>query len=128
MEIKIKTGIEHQQSEEVVYEKTAASFGSGLVEVYASPAMISLMEKTCMQSIMPFLPSHLGTVGTLVNVKHIKATPIGKIVSCKSKLIEVDNKKLVFEVKAYDNEGVIGKGIHERFIIDTKKFISQINM
>jgi predicted thioesterase len=126
MNIEIPSGINHTISEQVVYEKTAASYGSGLVEVYATPAMISLMERTCMTSVLPFLPEAYATVVTKVDIKHVKATPIGMKVSCSSELIEVDSNRLVFKVVARDEQDVIGMGIHERYIIDVNRFMSKI--
>lgn len=125
MDICIEKGIEGFEEQIVSYEDTAAKYGSGLVEVFATPAMIALMEKTCLKSVLPFLPEGFGTVGTMVNVFHTKATPLGMKVTCESKLIEVDRKRLLFEVVAKDEVGEIGKGFHERFIIDIKKFMER---
>lgn len=125
MEISIKTGIKGKEQQLVVYDDTAAKYGSGLVEVFATPAMIAMMEKTCLKSVIPFLPQGFGTVGTKVNIVHTKATPIGMTVTCNSKLIEVDRKRLVFEVICHDEEAEIGRGTHERFIIDVNKFMSK---
>ncbi len=126
MEINIKPQIKGHQEEIVSYETTAAKYGSGLVEVYATPAMIALMENTCMKSVLPYLPQGFNTVGTKVNIEHLKATPIGMKVWCNSELIEVDRRRLVFRVTAFDEKGEIGRGIHERFIIDVEKFMSKL--
>jgi fluoroacetyl-CoA thioesterase len=126
MENIIELGITHQETEEVTYNKTAASYESGLLEVYATPAMISLMEKTCMLSVAEILRKEQSTVGTLVNIRHIKASKKGEIIKCTSKLIEIDRRRLVFEIEARDGEGLIGHGIHERFIVDIDKFLAKI--
>ena len=112
--------------ETVTPEMSAARVGSGLVDVFATPMMIALVEKTCNESVLPFLDEGQGTVGTLVNVAHTAATPIGMRVWCESELVEVDRRRLVFKVKAFDECGAIGEGSHERFIIDTAKFIEKV--
>ena len=115
--------------EEIVVNKdvTAAAIGSGMVEVFATPMMIALMENTCAKSVASHLQADESTVGTHVNVSHCAATPIGMKVYCKSELIEIDRRKLTFKVTAYDERGMIGEGLHERFIIDSKKFQAKIN-
>ncbi|HNQ69272.1 MAG TPA: thioesterase family protein [Bacteroidales bacterium] len=125
METNLKPGIKGLEEQIVVFEDTAAKYGSGLVEVFATPAMIAMMEKTCLKSVLPFLPDGFGTVGTKVNIAHIKATPVGMKVFCESELVEVDGRRLVFRLIARDEQGEIGNGQHERFIIDVKKFMSK---
>ena len=110
----------------VTPEMSAARVGSGLVDVLATPMMISLIEKTCNECVLPHLDEGQGTVGTLVNVAHTAATPIGMRVWCDAELVEVDRRRLVFRVKAYDECGPIGEGTHERFIIDTAKFTAKV--
>jgi predicted thioesterase len=107
-------------------ENTASKYGSGLIDVFATPAMIALMEQTAQLSIQPFLPEGKITLGIEVNIKHLKATPIGVLVKCNSKLIEIDGKTLLFEVFAYDETGLIGKGTHTRYIVDANKFIEKL--
>lgn len=111
----------------VTPELTAARIGSGLVEVFATPMMIALIEQTCLESVLPYLEEGQGTVGTLVNVTHSAATPVGMRVWCDSELVEVDRRRLVFSVKVYDECGPIGEGRHERFIIDSAKFQAKID-
>ncbi|MCL1980978.1 MAG: thioesterase family protein [Proteobacteria bacterium] len=126
MEIEIPTGVKGRQEVMVTPETTAARYGSGLVEVYATPAMVALMEKTCLASVLPYLPEGFGTVGVKVDIAHTKATPIGIKVTCESTLVEVDRRRLVFEFTVCDVKGEIGRGRHERFIIDTGKFMDKL--
>lgn len=126
MDFKIETGLLGHEEQIVIYEDTAAKYGSGLVEVFATPAMIAMMEKTCLNSVLTYLPDGMGTVGTKVEIVHTKATPIGMKVFCDSKLIEVDRRRLVFEVISRDEQGEIGRGKHERFIIDVAKFMNSL--
>jgi len=122
----IKLGINGEESEVVCHDNTAAAYGSGLVEVYATPAMIALMEKTCYRSVMPYLSEGEGTVGTRVDISHKKASPLGTVITCKSEIIEIDRRRIVFKVEAFDDKGdMIGDGTHERFVINVEKFMSR---
>lgn len=89
--------------------------------------MIALMESTALQTVAEYLPEGYNTVGTHVNIKHLKATPVGMKVYCEAELLEVDGNKLKFQVEAFDEEGKIGTGEHKRFIIDEQRFMKQIS-
>ena len=115
-------GIQGEKKEQVTQENTALTMKSGALKVYATPAMIALMEQAAYTSVAGELEEGQGTVGTLMNVSHISATPVGMEVTAKSELVKVDGRKLVFHVEAYDERGKIGEGEHERFIIDNEKF------
>lgn len=121
----MEIGITGVQVITVKDEQTAKHLGSGDLAVFGTPYMIALMENTARQSVQPYIEETQGTVGTLVSVKHLAATPVGMEVRCESRLIEIDRKRLVFEVKAYDACGLIGEGLHERFIIDNQKFMQK---
>ena len=84
--------------------------------------MIALMENTAFDSVASELDEGCGTVGTGLNIKHVAATPVGMKVTCESELIKIDGRALTFEVKAYDEKGLIGHGEHERFIVFEDKF------
>ena len=118
----LATGIQGEKKEQVTQENTAHTVKSGALKVYATPAMIALMEQAAYTSVAGELEEGQGTVGTLMNVSHISATPVGMEVTAKSELVKVDGRKLVFHVEAYDERGKIGEGEHERFIIDNEKF------
>lgn len=121
----MEAGIKHTVTVTVAAKDTALVHGSGTLEVLATPAMIALMEKTAMESVSEHLGEGEATVGTLINVKHLSATPVGCAVTCESELIEVDGRRLVFAVKAWDNGGIIGEGVHERFVIKAERFFEK---
>ncbi len=122
----MKTGITNEIEIIVTKKDTAMAYGSGLVEVYATPAMVALMEKAALEVVAPHLEEGKNTVGTEICIKHVKATVVGKKVKAIATLTEADGPKLRFDVKAYDEDGLIGTGTHKRYIIDEKKFMSAI--
>ncbi len=124
--MKIEIGTKGIERITVTQDLTATAYGSGLVDVFATPAMIALMEKTCQLSVQALLPSEHITLGTMVNVKHLKATPIGRAVECTSELIGQDDRKLIFAVHAFDEFGMIGEGLHERFIVNKNDFLNKL--
>jgi len=121
----ITKGIRGQKELLVTEEVTAARMGSGLLEVLATPAMIALAESTAMESVQPLLEEGQGTVGTRLDIAHIAATPVGMTVRCETELVEVDRRRLVFAVKVCDDKELVGEGIHERFIIDSARFLQK---
>ena len=119
----LKTGIKNRTEMMVTKEMTADAWGSGGLPVFATPAMIAMMENTAWASVEPYMEEGKTTVGTRIDVSHLSASPVGAHITCESELIEVDRRRLVFKVKASDDAGPIGEGTHERFIIDTGKFM-----
>lgn len=126
MELNLSIGLKYKEEKTVKMEDTAKIFGSGAAEVFATPMMIGLMEAASMNCVKDYLPEGHSTVGSLVNVKHISATRVGKKVWAEAELIEIDRRRLVFKVTAYDEDKQIGEGTHERFIIDEEKFMSSL--
>ena len=118
----LETGIKGKQELTVTTENTAKAMGSGTLEVFATPAMIALMEKTAYESVAGELEDGSGTVGTALNVKHVSASPVGMKITCETELLKIDGRALTFSVKAYDEKGLIGEGEHERFIVYNEKF------
>lgn len=118
----LETGIKGKNELVVTRESTAGEMGSGTLDVFATPAMIALMENTSYRSVESELEEGSGTVGTLLNVKHVAATPVGMKVTCETELIKVDGRVLTFQVKAYDETGLIGEGEHQRVIVYNGKF------
>lgn len=118
----MQTGIKGEAKLAVDNTNTAEAMKSGLLPVFATPMMVALMEDAAAKSVQPYLNEGQTTVGTLVNVRHISATPEGMEVRAESELLEAEGRKLVFSVRAYDGAGLIGEGTHERFIIDAARF------
>ena len=118
----LEKGIKGHGEELVTMELTASHIGSGTVRVLATPMMIALMEKTSRISVKPYLEEGEETVGIHVNVSHVASTPIGKKVWCDTELIEIDPRRLVVKVAVYNDNGLVGEGTHERFVIDVARF------
>lgn len=118
----LETGIIGKEEMLVTEADTAKALGSGGLNVFATPAMIALSEKTALTSILLELPEGQSTVGTKIDMSHIAATPVGMKVRCETELIEIDRRRLVFSVKVYDEVEKIAEGTHERFIVDDAKF------
>lgn len=121
----LELGIKGRQETVVTQDMLASNVGSGLVKVFATAMMIALIEKAAVLSIEPYLDEGQGSVGTQVNVSHCSATPLGMKVHAETELIAIDRRKLTFKVAAFDERGLIGEGLHERFIIDMQKFQSK---
>lgn len=105
---------------------TASSYGSGNLDVYATPAMTALMENAAMNCVNQELPDGFTTVGIEINVRHLRATPVGVKVRAEAILDKSEGKKLIFKVAAYDDMGKIGEGIHIRYIVNSEEFIKKI--
>ncbi len=120
-----KIGSEYSVCLEVDHEHTALAVGSGSLPVFATPCMVALMEEAAAGCAEPFLDGEETTVGTLVQVSHISATPEGMEVTAAAKLVEADGRRLVFEVTAVDDIGVVGQGKHERFVVKKDKFMKK---
>jgi len=125
MEFNLSIGMDGETHELVTQENTAKKYGSGGIDVYATPAMVSLMENASLKAVDPKLPEGFATVGIKLDVKHLAATPIGMNVRAKAILKSIENKKLTFQVEAYDEKEIIGEGIHIRYIIQTDKFLQK---
>ncbi|MDR3300918.1 MAG: thioesterase family protein [Spirochaetaceae bacterium] len=123
----LKVGLGAEVSELVTGKNTAVALGSGTLDVYATPAMVALMEKASLTAVAAALPEGCSTVGALINIKHSSASPLGAGIRAEAVLREVDGKRLVFDVRAFDGDGPIGEGVHERFIINNEKFMSKAN-
>ena len=121
----LETGIRGEQSVPVTAENTAKTMGSGTLDVFATPALVALAEKTCWMSVAPALAEGDGTVGTKLELEHTAPTPVGMTVTCESELVAVEGRKLTFKVSLHDEKGPVGGGTHERFVIHNDKFAAK---
>jgi predicted thioesterase len=108
-------------------EVTARHMGSGAVSVFATPEMVRLMERAAVNGLAPFLAPGQQSVGTMVNVKHLAATPLGATVTARAELVEQNGRRLLFRVSAHDGTDLIGEGTHERALIDLARFEARVN-
>jgi len=99
----------------------------GMAPVLATPRLISYLERTAHMAVFPLLPPGQSTVGTLVNIRHLAATPVGMAVRFRAELVEVDRRRLLFKVEAWDEVEKICEGQHERFIIDLERFLAGVD-
>ncbi len=122
----LKVGIAHEKSFVVEEEHLASHVGSGKVGVLSTPAMITFMEQTCLEAVEDLLPEGHTTVGTRVDVRHLKPAPLGAEIRVKASLERVEGRKLTFRVEAYWGDLKIGEGIHERYVVDRERFLSKV--
>ena len=118
----LQPGIKAEKSLTVTDANTAKTMGSGTLDVFATPAMVALIEQTAYTSSESELEPGWGSVGTSLNIQHLSATPVGMTVTATTELVEVDRRRLVFHAEVYDEKGLVGKGTHERFLVENEKF------
>ncbi len=121
----VTVGMKGRAETKVCFENTAAAVGSGLAPVFATPMMVALMEGAAVNALEGALAPGEGTVGVRIDISHDSATPVGMKVWAEAELTAVDGRSLTFSVTAYDEAGVIGKGVHHRFIIDNERFMAR---
>lgn len=122
----MEVGLKYESRVVVSQSNTALALGSGDMEVFATPAMIALMENAAMMAVAAEVGDGNSTVGIEMNSSHVKASPIGATIIAQAELVEVDGRKLTFSVKAFDEQGVIGEGRHIRFVVNRDKFLSKL--
>lgn len=121
----LKIGSEHTASVKADSTNTALSMGSGTLNVFATPAVSALMEKAAYELVQPYLDEGITTVGTMISLEHISASPIGADITAKAILTGIDGRKYSFDIFAYDNAGLIAQGKHERFSVKTESFMKK---
>lgn len=123
----LELGLKGRAEAVVDHSHTAIAAGSGALPVFATPCMVALMEEAAWTSLTPYLSPEEGTVGIQMDVAHSAATPVGMTVWAESTLTEIEGKKLTFTVEAFDTAGKIGSATHQRFIIQSEKFLARTN-
>lgn len=122
----MEIGLTYTSTVVVSKENSALTMGSGDLEVFATPAMIALMENAAMKAVAGELPEGSTTVGAMMNTTHIKPSAMGDTISAIATLKEVEGRKLTFAVIATDSKGVIGEGTHVRYMVDRAKFMAKL--
>jgi fluoroacetyl-CoA thioesterase len=115
------------ESRAVAHENTSAyKMGSGILNVYSTPSMIALMEAAAVNAVDYLLDDGMSTVGIEISIRHLSATPIGEDITAIAEVTRVDDKRIVFEVRAWDEQELIGEGTHIRYIITNERFMARL--
>jgi len=125
--VSLAIGLRGEATLIVSERETAAALGAGGVHVLATPMMINLMENAAWRAVQSQLAEGDTTVGMVVNVRHLAATPVGGHVTATAELVEIDGRRLVFQVSAHDDSGLIGDGTHERVIVHLARFLERVS-
>jgi len=126
LENDLQPGLSAEVEIEVSETDTAAYLGSGLIPVYATPALVALMENAAVKALEGCLPDGQTTVGGQIDVRHLAATPVGMKVRAHAELLEMSGHKLIFRIQAWDEVEQIGEADHVRFIIEEDDFMKQV--
>ena len=122
----MEKGLTYTSTLVVSADHVAAVMGSGDLHVFATPAMVALMENAAMMAVAEHLPEGSTTVGAMMNTSHVKPSPMDESIKATAVLTEVEGRKLTFEIKAEDSKGIIGEATHVRYIVDRERFMSKL--
>jgi fluoroacetyl-CoA thioesterase len=125
MQLELRPGLVGEASIIVDSTNLATAFGSGAIDVFATPALVALMEQAASLAVEPALAAGMITVGTRVDVRHLAATAAGDTVRARAELVEIDRRRLVFRVEAFDSVERVGEGTHERMIVDRQRLLER---
>jgi predicted thioesterase len=123
----VQIGLKGEGDFNVVEEYTAGYIGSGSLDVLATSGLVAFMERIAHSMLEQRLPEGYSSVGTLVEIHHLAPTLVGGSVHVQCEVIEVDDRRVTFDVQAWDETGMIGKGRHQRVIIDVKRFLQRLH-
>jgi predicted thioesterase len=121
----LQNGLSAEISMTVTESDTAAKWGSGLVPVFGTPALVGLMEAAAVKALEGHLREAHTTVGGRIDVHHLAATPVGMDVHARAELVASEGRKLTFKIEAWDELEKVGEALHERFVVDKEKFIAR---
>lgn len=124
--IVLRVGLIGESITTVTEEMTALHMRSGSLEVYSTPSMIALMEEAAVQTVDDRLPEGHATVGIEINIRHVSATPIGERVVAMSEVTRIEGRRIVMEVRAWDEHELIGEGTHTRYVINIEQFMERL--
>lgn len=122
----LRVGLIGEAISTVTIEQTALKMGSGAFRVFATPALIALMESAAVAAIASNIPKDHASVGIEVHIKHISATPIGENVVAMAEVTRIDDKRVYLEVRAWDENELIGIGTHIRYVVEVSEFESRL--
>ena len=122
----METGLTYTVREVVKAEHTALAVGSGDLQVLATPVMIALMERAAKECVIDALTDAQTTVGAMIDVEHLRPTPLGDTVNATAVLTGEEGSRLTFEVKAADSLGIVGRGTHVRYVVDRERFMNKL--
>ena len=122
----LQVGLAAERTEAVTESLLATRLGSGSVAVYATPAMVALMESAAVAAIEPLLPEGQASVGIALDVRHLAATPPGQQVRAQAQVTQLDGRQVIFQVQAWDEQELIGEGTHTRYVIDVARFVQRV--
>lgn len=121
-EWRLEPGLTGEARVRVTEQHTAAHVSSGAVQAFATPALLALMEDAAFRATEALLPAGLTTVGSAVQLRHLAPTPVGAEVVARARLVEVDGRRLVFSIEAFDGVEKVGEATHERYVVDERRF------
>ncbi len=119
-------GLSAELEKTVTETDTASHWGSGGLPVFSTPALVGLMESAAVVALYGSLPPGHSTVGVRIDVRHLAATPVGMAVRAKAELIEVEGRRLVFKIQAWDEVELIGEASHDRFVVEETRFVEKV--
>lgn len=122
----MEKGLTYTSKMKVTSVNTALALGSGDLEVFATPALVALMENAAMKAVQPELPEGTTTVGAFIETTHVKPSAIGEEVSATAVLEGIEGRKLSFRVTASDTKGTVGEATHIRYVVDRKRFMDKL--